>query len=196
MVRDAMIPPDDSTAPSKVLPTVLFSAEQIQERTRALGQQIHAAMAPGPLTIVSVLRGAFMFTADLVRHIPRDLQVEFLGVRSYGDETESSGVVEITHDLLLPIKSRQVLLVEDIVDTGLTLRYLLDSFAARGPMEVRVCALLSKPARRRVDVPVDFVGFEVPDRFVVGYGMDAGQRFRTLPYIGVLDDENAGAGKT
>lgn len=170
-------------------PVEFFSAKQIAARTHALGQEIDQALPAGPLTTVCVLRGAFMFTADLVRAIPRDQHLEFLGVRSYGDETESSGVVEITHDLHLPINGRNVLLVEDIVDTGLTLRYLLDLFAARAPASLHVCALLSKPARRRIDVPVDFVGFEVPDRFVVGYGMDAAQRFRALPYIGVFDPE-------
>lgn len=142
----------------------------------------------GPLTVVSVLRGAFMFTADLVRHLARDLRLEFLIVRSYDDETETSGVVEIVHDLQLPIKGRHVLLVEDIVDTGLTVRYLRDLFATRGPASVTVCALLTKPSRRRVAVNIDHVGFEIPDRFVVGYGMDAGQRFRNLPYIAVVDE--------
>ncbi len=134
--------------------------------------------------MVGVLRGAFVFMADLVRAIPRELRCDFLGVRSYGDATTSSGIVEITSDLLLPIEGEHVLLVEDIVDTGLTLRYLLDILEARRPRSLHVCALLSKPSRRRVEVPVHFVGFEVPDHFIVGYGLDSGQRYRHLPYIG------------
>jgi hypoxanthine phosphoribosyltransferase len=137
--------------------------------------------------VVGVLRGAFVFMADLVRAIPRDARCDFLGVRSYGDATVSSGVVQITSDLLLPLEGQRVLLVEDIVDTGLTLQYLLGLLEARRPASLHVCALLSKPSRRRVQVPVDFVGFEVPDHFVVGYGLDAAQRFRNLPYIGVVE---------
>jgi hypoxanthine phosphoribosyltransferase len=111
---------------------------------------------------------------------------DFLGVRSYGDATLSSGVVEITTDLSTSITGRQVLLIEDIADTGLTLKYLIDVLAARGPAKIHTCALLSKPSRRKIDVTLDFVGFEVPDEFVVGYGLDAGQLYRNLPYIGVL----------
>jgi hypoxanthine phosphoribosyltransferase len=162
----------------------LISTEQIATRTAALGSEIDRTIPPGELTVVGVLRGAFVFMADLVRAIPREVRCDFLGVRSYGDATESSGVVQITSDLLLPVEGQHVLLVEDIVDTGLTLQYLLNLIETRRPRSVHVCALLSKPSRRRVDVPVDFVGFEVPDRFVVGYGLDAAQRFRNLPYIG------------
>lgn len=165
----------------------LISAEALAERVAALGQEIGAKMPEGDLTVVGVLRGAFIFMADLVRAIPRDIRCDFLGVRSYGDATESSGVVEITNDLLLPVEGQHVLLVEDIVDTGLTLRYLLDIIEARRPRSLHTCALLSKPSRRVVAPRVDFVGFEVPDQFVVGYGLDAAQRFRHLPYIAVLD---------
>ena len=132
--------------------------------------------------MVGVLRGAFIFMADLVRAIPRELTCDFLGVRSYGDATVSSGVVEITSDLGAPIAGRHVLLVEDIVDTGLTLRYLLDLLRARGPASVHVCALLAKPlVQTSGGPPLDFVGFEAPDAFVVGYGLDAGQLYRNLP---------------
>jgi hypoxanthine phosphoribosyltransferase len=166
-------------------PIELFSATTIAARVAELGKQIDQQMPPGPLTVVGILRGAFVFMADLVRVIPRPMTCDFLGVRSYGDATLSSGVVEITSDLGTTITDRHVLLVEDIADTGLTLKYLLDVLWARGPASLRTCALLSKPSRRAIQVPVDFVGFEVPDSFVVGYGMDSGQLYRNLPYIGV-----------
>jgi len=152
-----------------------------------MGAEIAAEITGGKLTVIGVLRGAFIFMADLVRAIPRPLRCDFLGVRSYGDATVSSGIVEITSDLLLPIAGEHVLLVEDIVDTGLTLQYLKEILEARHPSSLRICALLSKPSRRRVDVRLDFVGFEVPDHFVVGYGLDAAQQHRHLPYIGVLE---------
>ena len=167
------------------LPIELISAATIAKRVGELGREIDTEMPPGPLTVVGVLRGAFVFMADLVRVIPRPMTCDFLGVRSYGDTTISSGVVEITSDLGTAITDRHVLLVEDIADTGLTLKYLLDVLSARGPASLRTCALLSKPSRRMIDVAVDFVGFEVPDVFVVGYGLDAGQLYRNLPYIGV-----------
>lgn len=169
-------------------PTELISAQAIASRVAALGKQIDQEMPAGPLTVVGVLRGAFVFMADLVRVIPRSMTCDFLGVRSYGDATVSSGVVEISSDLGTTITDRHVLLIEDIADTGLTLKYLLDVLSARGPATLRTCALLSKPSRRLIDVPVDFVGFEIPDKFVVGYGMDAGQLYRNLPYIGVPKD--------
>lgn len=166
-------------------PVELISAATIANRVAELGRQIDQQVPAGPLTVVGVLKGAFVFMADLVRVIPRPMTCDFLGVRSYGDATLSSGVVEITSDLGTSITDRHVLLVEDIADTGLTLKYLLDVLSARGPASLRTCALLSKPSRRAIDVPVDFVGFEVPDEFVVGYGLDAGQLYRNLPYIGV-----------
>jgi hypoxanthine phosphoribosyltransferase len=168
-------------------PVELYSAATIAARVAELGLLIDATIPPGPLTVVGVLRGAFVFMADLVRAIPRPMTCDFLGVRSYGDATVSSGVVQITSDLTAPIADRHVLLVEDIADTGLTIRYLLDLLTARHPASIRTCALLSKPSGRRIDVPLDFVGFEAPDRFLVGYGLDAGQLYRNLPYIGVLD---------
>src|SRR5262249_30565914 len=141
----------------------VISAERIARRVAELGREIDAGLPPGPLTVVGVLRGAFVFMADLVRAIPRDLTCDFLGVRSYGDATVSSGVVEITSDLTAPIAGRHVLLVEDIVDTGLTLRYLLDLLRGRGPASVSSCVLLSKTAPAGAQpLPVDFVGFEAP----------------------------------
>ena len=175
-------------APAALTPTPLFSAAAIAARVAALGADIDAKIPPGPLTVVGVLRGAFIFMADLVRAIRRPLACDFLGVRSYGDATVSSGVVEITSDLGMPIAGRHVLLVEDIADTGLTIRYLLDLLAARGPASLHTVALLSKPSRRKIEVRLDFVGFEAPDAFLVGYGLDAAQLHRNLPYIGVLPE--------
>jgi hypoxanthine phosphoribosyltransferase len=169
-------------------PRPLLTAETIARRVAALGTEIAGQIPEGQLTVIGVLRGAFIFMADLVRAIPRPLRCDFLGVRSYGDATVSSGIVEITSDLLLPIADEHVLLVEDIVDTGLTLQYLKEILEARHPRSLSVCALLSKPSRRRVDVKVDFVGFEVADAFVVGYGLDAAQQHRALPYIGVVEN--------
>jgi hypoxanthine phosphoribosyltransferase len=171
-----------------VQPRTLITADAIAARVAVLGQDVAAAIPTGDLTVIGVLRGAFIFMADLVRAIPRPLRCDFLGVRSYGDSTVSSGIVEITSDLLLPIAGEHVVLVEDIVDTGLTLRYLLDILEARRPLSLRVCTLLSKPSRRRVAVPLHHVGFEVGDDFVVGYGLDAAQHHRNLPYIAALDE--------
>jgi hypoxanthine phosphoribosyltransferase len=170
-----------------MLPRELISASAIATRVGALAREIDQKVPPGPLTVVGVLRGAFIFMSDLVRAIPREMTCDFLGVRSYGDATVSSGVVEITSDLAAPIAGKNVLLVEDIADTGLTLRYLLDLLHARSPASVHTCVLLSKTAQRTTSIPVDFVGFEAPDAFVVGYGLDAGQIYRNLPYIGVLE---------
>jgi hypoxanthine phosphoribosyltransferase len=166
----------------------VISAERIARRVAELGREVDARLPPGPLTVVGVLRGAFVFMADLVRAIPRELTCDFLGVRSYGDATVSSGVVEITSDLTAPIAGRHVLLVEDIVDTGLTLRYLLELLRGRGPASVSCCVLLSKtPPAGAPPLPVDFVGFEAPDAFVVGYGLDGAQLYRNLPFVGVLE---------
>jgi hypoxanthine phosphoribosyltransferase len=171
-------------------PREIIAAAAIARRVAELGAEIHGRLPPGPLTIVGVLRGAFMFMADLVRAIPREISCDFLGVRSYGDATVSSGVVEITSDLAAPIAGQRVLLVEDIVDTGLTLKYLVDLLNARGPVRVFTCALLAKPSYRASGVPaLDFVGFDAPDAFVVGYGMDARQLHRNLPYIAALDGD-------
>ena len=167
-------------------PIELISTANLAKRVAELGHEVDARMPPGPVTVIGVLRGAFVFMADLVRAIPRPMTCDFLGVRSYGDATMSSGVVEITSDLGTTISDRNVLLVEDIVDTGLTLRYLLEMLRARHPASLSTCALLSKPSRRQIDLTLDYVGFEVPDEFIVGYGLDAGQLYRNLPYIGVL----------
>jgi hypoxanthine phosphoribosyltransferase len=172
-----------------VLPRPLLDEAQISARVKVLAREIDASLPNGTVYVVGVLRGAFVFTADLVRALPRDTHCDFLAVRSYGSATETSGVVEITHDLSLSISGQHVLLVEDIVDTGLTLRHLQQLLGTRRPASLHTCALLSKPARRRVDVAVDFVGFEVPDIFLVGYGLDLDQHYRNLPYVGVIQGE-------
>ncbi len=174
----------DEAAPARPL----LSAADLAARVAELGREIAARLPPGPLHVVVVLRGAFIFAADLVRALPREVRCDFLAIRSYGSATETSGIVEITHDLELPITGKHVLVVEDIVDTGLTLRHLRDLLATRQPASVHVCALLDKPSRRRSEVAVDFVGFTIPDHFVVGYGLDHDQRYRNLPYVGVLPE--------
>jgi len=168
-------------------PSTLLSAEEIGARVRDLGRQIADDYAGRDLVLVCVLKGSFVFASDLARAIDLPLRIEFLGVRSYGAGTESSGVVQITQDLSRPIEQEHVLLVEDIVDTGLTVAHLVELFRTRAPASVRVCALLHKPARAKVKVPIDYLGFTIEDRFVVGYGLDFAEQYRNLPYIGVLD---------
>jgi hypoxanthine phosphoribosyltransferase len=169
-------------------PRELLSAQVISERVRALGKQISADYAGKSLVLLCVLKGSFVFAADLARAIDLPLRVEFLGVRSYGDDTRSSGVVQITLDLTRPISGDHVLLVEDIVDTGLTLSYLREQLLARTPASVKVCTLLHKPARSLKPVEIDYLGFQVDDVFVVGYGLDHAERYRNLPYVGVLGE--------
>jgi hypoxanthine phosphoribosyltransferase len=167
-------------------PRELLSADAIAQRIAVLGAQISADYAGKSLVLLCVLKGSFVFAADLARAIDLPLRVEFLGVRSYGDDTRSSGVVQITQDLTRPISGDHVLLVEDIVDTGLTLSYLREQLLARTPASVKVCALLHKPSRSVTPVDIDYLGFTVEDVFVVGYGLDHAERYRNLPYVGVL----------
>jgi hypoxanthine phosphoribosyltransferase len=167
-------------------PEVLIDAERIAARVRELGADIRRRFGDdASVTVVGVLKGSFLFMADLVRGIPGPVVCEFLGVSSYVG-TESSGAVQITQDLRGDISGRHVLLVEDIVDTGLTLAYLRRTLNARNPASLTVVALLDKPSRRQVEVEIDLVGFEIPDLFVVGYGLDLDQLYRNLPYIGVF----------
>jgi hypoxanthine phosphoribosyltransferase len=165
----------------------MLSADSITDRVRELGAAITRDYADRALVLVCVLKGSFVFAADLARHIDLPLRVDFLGVRSYGEGTESSGVVQITQDLSRPIALEDVLIVEDIVDTGLTIAHLMDLFRTRQPRSVKVCALLHKPARAKVDVKIDYLGFTIEDRFVVGYGLDFSEKYRNLPYIGVVE---------
>jgi len=165
----------------------MITAEEIQKRVRELGAQITAEYKDKKLVIVVVLKGSFIFAADLCRAIDLPLRIDFLGVRSYGEGTESSGVVQITHDLSKPIADEDVLIVEDIVDTGLTIAHLMDLLRTRNPRSVKVCSLLHKPARARVSVGVDYLGFTIEDKFVVGYGLDFAEKYRNVPYIGVVE---------
>ena len=162
---------------------VLVERERIAERVAEMGREITAASGPDPLLVVGILKGAFVFAADLVRALDVPVTVDFMAVSSYGDATRTSGVVRIVKDLDQSIEGRDVLIVEDIVDTGLTLKYLERTLRGRGPRRVRVAVLLDKPARRVVETPVDFVGFAIPDRFVVGYGLDAGELHREHPDV-------------
>jgi len=165
----------------------LLTKEQIAARVAELGAQITKEYAGKRLVIVCVLKGSFVFAADLTRAIDTQLRVDFLGTRSYGEGTESSGVVQITQDLSKPIEGEDVLLVEDIVDTGLTIAHLMDLLRVRNPRSVKICSLLHKPARARVEVKIDYLGFTIEDRFVVGYGLDFAEHYRNLPYIGVIE---------
>jgi hypoxanthine phosphoribosyltransferase len=172
------------TAPYRT--EILISAEQIQARIAELGKEIARQHGGKRLICIGVLKGSFMFLADLVRAIPLpELEVDFIGVSSYSG-TETTGVVRITHDLARSIQGEDVLLVEDIVDTGLTVRYLLDNLATRHPRTLKVAALLEKPARAKVHVPIDYKGFTIEDKFVVGYGLDHDGRLRNLPHVALL----------
>jgi hypoxanthine phosphoribosyltransferase len=171
---------------SERIATMLPDSE-IAARVKALGAQITKDYKDRNLVLVVVLKGSFLFAADLCRAIDLPLRIDFLGVRSYGEGTETSGVVQITQDLSKPIAGEDVLIVEDIVDTGLTIAHLMDLFRTRQPRSVKVCALLHKPARSRVEVMVDYLGFTIEDKFVVGYGLDFAERHRNLPYIGVVE---------
>jgi hypoxanthine phosphoribosyltransferase len=163
---------------------VLISEEELAARVKALGREITRDHEGRPLVVVGVLKGSFIFLADLVRAIDLPLSIDFIGITSY-QGSSSTGVVQITSDLTRPIEGKDVLLVEDIVDTGLSMRYLLDNLATRRPSSVRVCALLEKPARARVKVPIDYRGFVIGDEFVVGYGLDWDGKMRNLPFVGV-----------
>lgn len=162
---------------------VQITRRQIGDRVAELGARIRADHHDVELHLICVLNGAFMFMADLVREIDLPLTIDFLSVSSYGSRTESSGEVKLVKDLDQSLKGRHVLLVEDIVDTGLTMQYLLGYLRGRGPSSVKVAALLSKPSRRLVEVPLDYVGFEIEDAFVYGYGLDVAHRFRNLPFV-------------
>lgn len=168
---------------------VLFSAERIQDRIVELAKEIKSVLGDKFPVVVVVLKGAFMFASDLIRHFDFPYEVDFISTSSYCDATRSSGVVKLLKDLDRPIEGRNVLLVEDIVDTGLTMRYLVELLRIRNPEQIFVVSLLSKPSRRTHNIDIDFVGFEIPDKFVVGYGLDYQQRFRGLPYIAVVEEE-------
>jgi hypoxanthine phosphoribosyltransferase len=164
----------------------LISEERISARVLQMAAEIERDYAGKDLLLLGVLKGSFVFISDLARSVDLPLSVDFIGLSSYGEATESSGVVKITSDVGKPIENKHVLIVEDIVDTGLTMRYLLDNLATRRPSSVKLCTLLHKPSRARTRIPIHYLGFEVADRFVVGYGLDASEKYRNLPFIGVL----------
>ncbi len=168
---------------------IVLSEDQIARRVRELGEEISRDYQGKEVVVVSVLKGAVMFVADLVRHLTVPCSLEFMAVSSYGASTDSSGVVRIIKDLDESIEGRHVLVVEDIIDTGLTLNYLRELLLNRKPASLRICTLLNKPERRAVDVPVDYVGFDIPNEFVVGYGLDYAERYRNVPFIAVLRPE-------
>jgi hypoxanthine phosphoribosyltransferase len=165
---------------------ILIDETAVKERVAALGAEISSDYAGRDLLLVGVLKGAVFFMADLMRELSIPCEIDFMAISSYGAATDSSGVVRILKDLDINIAGRDVLVVEDIIDSGLTLSYLMRNLQARNPASVEVCALLTKPERREIEVPVRYVGFEIPNRFVIGYGLDFAERYRNLPYIGVL----------
>ncbi len=164
----------------------LVEADVLQARVAELGRRISADYAERDLVLVGVLKGAVFFLSDLMRAIDVPVEVDFMAVASYGSATKSSGVVRILKDLDAAIEGRDVLIVEDIVDSGLTLQYLLRNLRARSPASLEVCALLTKPARTKVDLPCRYVGFEIPDTFAIGYGLDHAERYRNLPFVAAL----------
>jgi hypoxanthine phosphoribosyltransferase len=168
---------------------VLIDEERLRARVAELGEEISADYAGREPLLVGVLKGAVFFMADLMRHLTVPCEVDFMAISSYGVATDSSGVVRILKDLEMNIAGRDVLVVEDIIDSGLTLSYLMRNLESREPASLEICALMTKPARREIDVPVRYVGFEIPNRFVVGYGLDFAERYRNLPYVGVLDPD-------
>jgi hypoxanthine phosphoribosyltransferase len=165
---------------------ILIEEDRLQSRIRELGAELSVDYAGRELLLVGVLKGAVFFMADLMRSLTVPCEIDFMAISSYGASTDSSGVVRILKDLDINIEGRHVLVVEDIIDSGLTLSYLLRNLESREPASLEICALLTKPSRREIDVPVRYVGFEIPNKFVIGYGLDYAERYRNLPYVGVL----------
>src|SRR2546429_3762099 len=168
---------------------VLIDEETLAARVAELGVKISADYEGRDLLLIGVLKGAVFFMADLMRHLTVQCEVDFMAISSYGDSTDSSGIVRILKDLDINIEGRNVLIVEDIIDSGLTLSYLMRNLESREPASLEVCCLLTKPERREIDVSVRYVGFEIPNKFVIGYGLDFAERYRNLPYVGVLHAE-------
>ena len=174
---------------------VLIDEDALRARIAELGEEISRDYAGREPLLIGVLKGAVFFMADLMRQLTVPCEVDFMAISSYGASTDSSGVVRILKDLDINIEGRDVLVVEDIIDSGLTLSYLMRNLESREPATLEVCALMTKPDRREIDVPVRYVGFEIPNRFVIGYGLDFGERYRNLPYVGVLDPDLVGEGE-
>jgi hypoxanthine phosphoribosyltransferase len=176
-----------ATELERAVTEILIDEETLQRRIAELGEEISADYAGRDLLLVGVLKGAVFFMSDLMRRLTIPCEIDFMAISSYGAATDSSGVVRILKDLDINIERREVLVVEDIIDSGLTLSYLMRNLEAREPASLEICALMTKPERREIEVPVRYVGFEIPNRFVIGYGLDFGERYRNLPYVGVLD---------
>ena len=168
---------------------VLLSEDEIREKVRELGGKITADYKNSNLMLVTVLKGAVVFLADLMRQIDVPAEIDFMVVSSYGSGVKSSGVVKIVKDLDVPLAGKDILIVEDILDSGLTLSYINELLESRGPRSIRIATLLDKPSRRKVDLQADYIGFSVPDEFVIGYGLDYDEKYRNLPYIGILKPE-------
>ena len=168
-------------------PTVLIGEDELAARIVALAHEIRQDVPAGPIHLICVLKGAFLFLGDLIRNMAGVVTIDFMACSSYGAGTSSSGEVRLSKDLDVGIEGRDVIIVEDIVDTGLTLHYLQEILLARGPRSLRTACLLSKPSRRKIDVKVDYIGFTIEDKFVVGYGLDYSEQYRNLPYIGLLE---------
>ena len=173
--------------PATTSPTVLIDQDELQARIAALAQEIRQDLPSEQIHLICVLKGAFLFLGDLIRNLEGHVTIDFMACSSYGSGTSSSGEVRLSKDLDTGIEGRDVIVVEDIVDTGLTLHYLQEILLARGPRSLRTACLLSKPSRRKIDVKVDYIGFTIEDKFVVGYGLDYGEQHRNVPYIGVLE---------
>jgi hypoxanthine phosphoribosyltransferase len=165
---------------------VLISEDSLKEKVCALAARITADYKDRELLIISVLKGGFIFAADLMRAMDLDVSIDFIAVSSYGASSKSSGVVKIIKDLDRDVRGKNILIVEDIVDSGLTLKYLKELLIGRGAADIKICTILNKPSRRKTDIYVDYIGFDIPDEFVIGYGLDYDERYRALPYIGVL----------
>jgi hypoxanthine phosphoribosyltransferase len=180
-------------AGDELIGEVLVAEADLQRRVTELAAEISSDYAGRELLLVAILKGALPFLADLMRRLTVPCEVDFMAVSSYGSSTDSSGVVRILKDLDAPIAGREVLIVEDIIDSGLTLQYLLKSLRTRDPGSLEVCSLLTKPERRRVDLPIRYVGFEIANRFAIGYGLDFDQRFRNLPYVAALEQGGEGS---
>lgn len=166
---------------------ILFSAEDIALKVKELGEKINSHYKTEDIVAICILKGSFVFTSDLIRELKGNVYLDFMSASSYGNDTVSSGTVKIKKDIDVDVKGRNVLIIEDIIDTGLTLSYIIENIKERGAKSVKVCTFLDKKERRNIDIPIDFKGYEIEDKFIVGYGLDYAEKYRNLPYIAVLD---------
>jgi hypoxanthine phosphoribosyltransferase len=169
--------------------TPMLSKAEIDERVAVMGEQITRDYEGKELVLIGILKGSFVFLADLGRAVDLPLTVDFIGLSSYGDATQSSGVVRLTQDVSKPIEGKHVLVVEDIVDTGLTMRYLFENLQTRNPASIKLCSLLEKPSKNKSGIAIDYLGFSIPDKYVIGYGLDAAGKYRNLPFVGVMEGD-------